>query len=106
MRPRQPPGWRRYNFLKMRLDIFLKQSRLIPRRSLAQEFCDAGLVRVNGSAAKSSKDIGANDEIEISRGQRRTRLRVLQIPAKKQVAKNEAAGLYEVIEETNEDTLF
>lgn len=87
----------------MRLDIFLKLSRLIPRRTLAQEFCDAGLVSVEGLAAKSSKEIKAGDVIEIRRGPRRIKVCVLQIPIKKQVAKNDASGLYKVIEETSED---
>lgn len=81
----------------MRLDLFLKVSRLIMRRSLAQEFCDEGQVYVNGSTAKSSKDIKSGDEIEIRRGDRVTKVRVLQIPGKKQMAKSDAADLYEII---------
>jgi ribosomal 50S subunit-recycling heat shock protein len=81
----------------MRLDIYLKLSRLIHRRNLAQEFCDAGLVRINNSLAKSSKDVREGDEIEIKKGNRLTRVRVTKIPGKKQVAKNEAADLYETI---------
>ena len=49
----------------MRLDLFLKASRLIARRSLAQKFCDAGLVKVNDLTAKSSREIKVGDEIEI-----------------------------------------
>lgn len=81
----------------MRLDLFLKISRLIPRRSLAQEFCDAGLINVNGTAAKSSKEIKISDAIEIRRRNRVTKIRVLSVPAKKQIAKGEAESLYEVI---------
>ena len=81
----------------MRLDLFLKTSRLILRRSLAQEFCDANLIKVNGEAAKSAKEIKANDEIEIRRRNRLTKLKVLQIPAKKQVSRDEAANLYEIL---------
>jgi len=83
----------------MRLDLFLKTSRLIVRRSLAQKFCDANRVRVNGQAAKSSREVRANDEIEIKRENRRTRIKVLQVPDKKQFAKHDAANLYEVLEE-------
>jgi len=83
----------------MRLDLFLKASRLILRRSLAQEFCDAGLIFVNGAKAKSSKEIKANDEIEIKRRTRITKLKVLEVPAKKQVSKDQAANLYEIISE-------
>ena len=81
----------------MRLDLFLKASRLIVRRSLAQEFCDAGMVKVNGKQAKSSKEIHPNDEIEINRPNKQTKIKVLEIPEKKQVSRSEAVELYEVI---------
>lgn len=91
----------------MRLDQFLKISRLVPRRSLAQEFCDAGLISVNGATAKSSKEIKSGDEIAISRRDRRTRVRVTAVPDKKQLAKNEASSFYEILEETKtEDDLI
>ena len=83
----------------MRLDLFLKTSRLIPRRSLAQEFCDAGLIKVNGAAAKSSKEVKTGDEIEIKRRNRITRLKVLEIPSSKQVSKQLAPNLFEVLGE-------
>ena len=81
----------------MRLDLFLKSSRLIQRRSLAQEFCDAGLVSVNGAAAKSSKDVQAGDEIVIKRRNHITTLRVNAVPQTKQVAKSQAGELYEIV---------
>jgi ribosomal 50S subunit-recycling heat shock protein len=91
----------------MRLDLFLKTSRLIPRRTLAQEFCDAGLIKINGQPAKSSKEVKTGDEIEIKRRSRLTLLKVLEIPAKKQVSKEAAAGLFEILgEETLEDDLL
>jgi ribosomal 50S subunit-recycling heat shock protein len=83
----------------MRLDLFLKVSRLIPRRSLAQEFCDAGLIKVNGLTAKSSKEVKIGDEIEIKRRNRLTKIKVLEIPAKKQVSRQYAADIYEIISE-------
>jgi ribosomal 50S subunit-recycling heat shock protein len=83
----------------MRLDLFLKTSRLIPRRSLAQEFCDAGLIKINGAAAKSSKEVKAGDEIEIKRRHRRTLLKVLEIPAQKQLSKQLAGNLFEILSE-------
>jgi len=92
---------------KMRLDLFLKTSRLIPRRSLAQEFCDAGLIKINGAVAKSSKEVKTGDEIEIKRRNRLTLLKVLEIPAKKQVSKESAADLFEILgEETLEDDIL
>ena len=83
----------------MRLDLFLKASRLILRRSLAQEFCDAGLVRVNGLKAKSSREVKTGDEIEIKKQNRLLSVRVLQIPASKQVSRAEAPNLYEILAE-------
>jgi ribosomal 50S subunit-recycling heat shock protein len=91
----------------MRLDLFLKTSRLIPRRSVAQEFCDAGLIKINGAIAKSSKEVKAGDEVEIKRRNRITRLKILEIPAQKQVSKQSAADLFEMLgEEMLEDDLL
>lgn len=88
----------------MRLDLFLKASRLILRRTLAQEFCDAGLVKVNDIKAKSSREIKTGDEIEIKRRNRFLKVRVLAIPKSKQVSRNDAANLYEILsDETLED---
>lgn len=83
----------------MRLDLFLKTSRLIARRSLAQKFCDSNLVKINDVKAKSSREVKAGDEIEIKKGNRLTRVRIIRIPEKKQVAKHEASDLYEVLGE-------
>lgn len=80
----------------MRLDLFLKLSRLIGRRSLAQEFCDAGLVKVNGATAKSSKELKVNDEIEIRRRNRVTKAIVLEVPDRKQISKAGAEDLYKI----------
>lgn len=91
----------------MRLDLFLKSSRLILRRSLAQEFCEAGLVKVNGARAKSSREVKLNDEIEIKRSNRIVTVRVLQVPLNKQVSRQAASSLFEVVsEEICKDSLF
>lgn len=91
----------------MRLDLFLKVSRLILRRSLAQEFCDAGLVKVNNVPAKSSKEIKSGDQIEIKRPNQLLKIKVLEVPAKKQVSKQDAGNLYEIMsEEKLEDNLL
>lgn len=91
----------------MRLDLFLKSSRLIVRRSLAQKFCDADLVKVNNLTAKSSRTINEGDQIEIKRNNRLTKIKVLKVPAKKQVSREEAANLYKVMsEEIVEDDLL
>lgn len=83
----------------VRLDLFLKTSRLIARRSLAQQFCDAGFVKINNLAAKSSRDVKAGDEIEIKKSNRLTKLKVLEVPAKKQISRTDAANLYEIVSE-------
>ncbi len=83
----------------MRLDLFLKASRLIIRRSLAQKFCDAGMVKVNDLTAKSSREVKPDDEIEIKKHNRLTKVKVLQVPDKKQVSRNDAANLYEIVSE-------
>ncbi len=83
----------------MRLDLFLKTSRLIARRSLAQQFCDAGLIKINNLKAKSSRDVKTGDEIEIKKSNRLTKLKILEVPDKKQVSKTDAANLYEIVSE-------
>ena len=77
------------------------------RRSVAQDFCDAGRVKVNDLTAKSSREIKAGDEIEIKRHNRLLKIRVLQIPKTKQVSRGEATNLYEIISEefTNDSPL-
>ena len=91
----------------MRLDLFLKTSRLISRRSLAQEFCDAGLIKINGAVSKSSKEVRPGDQIEIKRRDRLIRLKVLLVPAKKQVSKQAAQDLFEILsEEMLEDDIL
>jgi ribosomal 50S subunit-recycling heat shock protein len=89
----------------MRLDQFLRASRIVPRRTVAQELCDAGAVTVNGVAARSSRAVRAGDEISLRRRDRVTTLRVLDVPATRNVSKAEAAALYETIkdERTRED---
>jgi ribosomal 50S subunit-recycling heat shock protein len=83
----------------MRLDLYLKISRLVARRSLAQELCEAGLITVNGSQAKSGKDVKAGDEIGIRRRNRFTRIRINAVPASKQVSKTSAGGLFAILED-------
>ncbi len=79
----------------MRLDKYLKVSRLIKRRTVANEACDAGRVTVNGKAAKASVDVKAGDIIEIEFGNRSVKVRVLDV--KETVRKEEAAEMFEYI---------
>lgn len=91
----------------MRLDLFLKTSRLVPRRSLAQELCDAGRISVNGSVAKSSKEIKPGDELEIRRRGRVTQIVVNVVPSTKQVSKQSAHELYRLVsDESIDEPLF
>ena len=91
----------------MRLDLFLKTSRLVPRRSVAQELCDSGRITVNGAVAKSSKEIKVGDAIDIKRRDRITNLVVTEVPATKQVSKQSAGMLYRITgEEAVDDALF
>ena len=88
----------------MRLDLFLKISRLIARRSLAQQFCDEGLIEVNGAKARSSKEIREGDKISIKRRDRVTTIAVTKIPEKKQIPKSEADSLFRIESENSLST--
>jgi len=80
----------------MRLDLFLKQSRLVPRRTVAQEICDAGAVTLNGATAKPGKSVAAGDTIALRQRGRLTTVRVLRIP-ERPPSKAEAPTLYELL---------
>lgn len=80
----------------MRLDKYLKVSRIIKRRTVANDACDAEHVTVNGRQAKASYDVKVGDIIEVSFGQRKLRIRVLDV--RDFTAKADASSLYEVIE--------
>lgn len=79
----------------MRLDKFLKVSRLIKRRTIANEACDAGRVTVNGKPAKASASVKVGDIIEIMFGQKTVKVRVLDI--QDTTKKDEAKDLFEYI---------
>ena len=65
----------------MRLDLFLKWSRIIPRRTLAKEMCDAGRVLINESEARASREVRVGDTIDVQMLRRRLKFRVRSIPA-------------------------
>ena len=83
----------------MRLDVFLKVSRLCPRRTLAQELCDAGFVLLNGRPAKSAHAVKEKDEITIRRRDREIVARVLKAPATRNVARRDVDQLIEIVSE-------
>ena len=76
----------------MRLDKYLKVSRLIKRRTVANEACDGGRITVNGKVAKASYDVKVGAEIAIAFGQRTVRVEVLAV--EETVKKDAAAALY------------
>ncbi|HEX8844290.1 MAG TPA: RNA-binding S4 domain-containing protein [Pyrinomonadaceae bacterium] len=84
----------------MRLDLFLKASRLVPRRTVAQQLCDAGLVTVNSQIAKSSRAIRQGDEITLRRRNHLLTVRVLALPITRQTSKWDASALYGILSDT------
>lgn len=79
----------------MRLDKYLKVSRLIKRRTVANEACDAEKIVVNGKTARASYDVKVGDVIEINMGQKTLKVRVEKVT--EYVTKDSAADLYSVI---------
>lgn len=87
----------------MRLDLFLKASRLCSRRTIAQKICEAGRVFVNGSSAKSSHGVKVGDEVLIKRHDKLMTVRVLSVPAARQTSRKDSSALYEVVNEVSLD---
>lgn len=83
----------------MRLDKFLKVSRLIKRRTVANEACDSERISVNGRNAKASYDVKIGDVITVMFGSKSVTVRVLEI--KDTTKKSECSGMYEIISETD-----
>ena len=81
----------------MRLDKYLKVTRILKRRTVANGACDAEHVTVNGRRAKASYDVKENDIIEITFGQRVLTVKVLDV--REHALKADAASLYEVIDQ-------
>ncbi len=80
----------------MRLDKYLKVTRIIKRRTVANEACDGGRVSVNGKTVKASYDVKIGDVIEVAFGTKAFRVKVTDI--KETVGKNDAATLYEIVD--------
>ena len=79
----------------MRLDKFLKVSRLIKRRTVANEACDNGRISVNGRVVKASYDVKVGDKIEVTKGPRTLAVEVLQVA--ETVRKDDASAMYKEI---------
>ncbi|HGD6664749.1 TPA: RNA-binding S4 domain-containing protein [Streptococcus agalactiae] len=86
----------------MRLDKYLKVSRIIKRRPVAKEVADKGRVKVNGVLAKSSTDLKLNDQVEIRFGNKLLTVKVLEM--KDSTKKEDAIKMYENINETRIET--
>lgn len=80
----------------MRLDKFLKVSRVIKRRTVANAACDAGRVEVNGKVARASYDIKVNDIVKITFGENTLKFQVLNVS--EVVRKEDASNMYKIIE--------
>jgi len=87
----------------MRLDLFLKATRLCLRRTVAQKLCDAGLVSINGMPAKSAHSVKPGDEITIKRRDHISVVKVLDLPAQRQTSKKDAGSLFELLSEQKLD---
>ena len=88
----------------MRLDKFLKVSRIIKRRTIAKEIADKGRVDINGVQAKSSTNVEVGDELTLSFGNKTLVVKVERLLDT--TKKEEAKDLYTVISETYEETSF
>ena len=82
----------------MRLDKYLKVSRIIKRRSVAKEVADKGRIKVNGVLAKSSTDLKVNDQIEVRFGNKVLTVKVLEMLDS--TKKEDASKMYKIISET------
>jgi ribosomal 50S subunit-recycling heat shock protein len=89
--------------LAVRLDRYLKLSRLVPRRSGAKQLCDEGGVRVNGLAAKAGREIRPGDVIAVLLPSRELTVEVLALPEGRSVAKAAARELFRVVGERRFD---
>lgn len=89
----------------MRLDLYLKLSRLVPRRTDAKELCAAGEVRVNDQPAKAGRDMHHGDRITLLLSTREVTVEVLELPAGRSVAKAAARELFRVLGERRFDLL-
>lgn len=84
----------------MRVDKYLKVSRLIKRRTVAKEACDLGRIQVNGKVVKAGYELKVGDVLQIELGTRRVRVEILEI--REAVFRQEAVNLYKVIEDAGE----
>ena len=85
----------------MRIDKFLKLSRIIKRRSVASDACDSGRIFINEKQAKPSKDVKVGDVVTVSFGDREITFRILSIDERQ--TKQSSTEMYEIISNTTEE---
>ena len=90
----------------MRLDKYLKVSRIIKRRTVAKEVCDAGRIRINGRQAKAGSEVAVGDKLEITLGSKVLEAEILVIA--ENVRAEEASAMYKILAEKrlSKDTSF
>lgn len=81
----------------MRLDKFLKVSRVIKRRTVANEACDSGRVMINGRIAKASSNVKCGDIVEIKFGEKTIKFEIIRVD--EIIKKEEASEMFKIIEE-------
>ena len=87
----------------MRLDKFLQTSRIVKRRAVASELCGRGRVRVNGRPCKAGKELQVGDALSLQfRSGSVFECKILELPTRG-IRKEEAAGLYETVNDTRSD---
>lgn len=82
----------------MRIDKYLKNARLIKRRTIAKEACDQGRILVDGKIAKPGTEVKIGDEVSIKFGEKATVIRILEL--NEHVTKDDAKLMYEVLSES------
>ena len=80
----------------LRLDKYLKVSRIIKRRTVAKDVCDGGKVKINGKVAKAGAEVKPGDILEIGFGERKVRAEILEV--KENVRAEDAKNLYRLLE--------
>ena len=81
----------------MRLDLYLKMTRLVPRRSVAAELCREGNVELNGDAAKAARPVAEGDRIVLQFPGRRLSVEVVAVPSGRNLSKDKARKCYRVL---------
>ena len=89
----------------MRLDLFLKRSRLVKRRTIALEFCQNGWIELNGARGKPGKNVKPGDRITLHLWGRKKEVEVLKVP-KGPVPAKETANLYNLISDLPEEEIW